>query len=145
MLSDFAPVATYVNDIFPLPDGRVLVAVKSTVTLHDPNGALVRTVVDVTSHGFGADFDAQQIAVTPDGQSLWIAAMDSCGSDRTRLKVSMADGHEIARHAVTSGINWADGLVAGNANIAGVPTANDFALLALTISLALFALFLLRR
>jgi hypothetical protein len=146
VLTDFAPMDSYVHDIFPLPNGQLLVARQFLVVLHDVNGAVVRTVADLRSYGFDPDdlFGAHQIATTPDGQNLWIAAMPECGSGATLLKVSLATGAKRSRRSVEE-ISSANGLVVGNAVTADLPLASPPTFLALALVLACTGALLLRR
>lgn len=144
-LSDFMAIDPWdLFDIYPLPNGQVLVAKGLTVDLHDASGTLIRTVASVVDYGFEAlVYVPYQIATTPDGQVLWMAILQGCEEMGSLVRVDMRDGRELSR--VDAEMSTANGLVIGNATTAGIPTTSNVALLALTIALAFSALFLLRR
>jgi hypothetical protein len=147
VLTDFSSTAL-VSDIHPLPNGQVLIASGSNVVLHDASGSVIRTIASLPAYGLAGQYTAEQIATTPDGQILWIAAMAGCDNGGFLLRVSMSDGRELSRvETFFSGadISIATGLVVGSATAADIPTASGFSLLVLAAALALSGALLLRR
>ena len=150
-LSDFAPIPItspfgfQVYDIFPLPSGEVLIALGDEIVLYDVNGNVVRTVADISMYGFDTNFSPEQVALSPDGQVLWIAIMNICNPETgVLLRASMRDdARELSRRPVQ--LNDANGLVIGTASTMDAPTASETALMILAIALALGGVFLLRR
>ena len=152
-LSDFAPIPPLVPfgfeevaDIHPLPSGEVLIAVGDEIVLYDVNGNVVRTVADISMYGIDTDeFSPAQVALSPDGQVLWIAIMNICQLEgAVLLRASMRDdARELSRRPIQ--LNDANGLVIGTASTMDAPTASETALMFLAIALGLGGVFLLRR
>ncbi|HYC61279.1 MAG TPA: hypothetical protein VEK79_17120 [Thermoanaerobaculia bacterium] len=152
-LSDFAPIPAIppfgfeqVFDIYARPNGEVLIAIGDEIVLHDVAGNVIRTVADISMYGFGStDYAPAQIALTPDGQVLWIAITDICNpSNAFLLRASMRDdARELSRRPLQ--LNDANGLVIGSAPTLDAPTASETALLLLAVALAFGGVFLLRR
>lgn len=142
LLSDFAPLPALFTDLYPLPNGTVLVSSETTIVLHDPSGIVIRTIANRTDYGFDTERLFKQVAASPDGRILYVA-VEGCDPG-ILLTASMQDGFELSRRSLeyTTTIN---ALVVGSASAPGVPTASETALLILAIVLALGGAFILKR
>ncbi len=148
VLPDF-PLADQPADLEPLPDGNVLAAYEhgNLVVLHDSLGAVIRLVASLDWYDLEGEVFAHEIAVSPDGRDLWIAALPVCDGPRGYLlRVFLADGRELSRREVWN-TNNPTGLVAGLSHDGemDIPTIGRSGSLLLTLTLAFACLFLLRR
>jgi DNA-binding beta-propeller fold protein YncE len=134
-LTDFIATSEIVYDIQSLKDGSVLLALGDSVELYDASGAFVRRVAKVSEYGLRGYYP-QEVAVSSDGQVLWIAAMEGCFiSGGELLRVSMIDGTELSRRYVWP-FNNVTGLVVGAPGLASIPTLRSFVLSLLALALA---------
>jgi hypothetical protein len=127
--------STTVRDIYPLPDGNVLIAVNDRVELRDPSGAVIRTIL-LSTYGYGPDVVAGQVAASADLSALWIVATSECEADEVSdlLRIAMADGRELSRRSLMASI--VTGLIIGTAGAVAVPTATDIGLLLIGMIIA---------
>lgn len=132
-----------VRDIYPLPDGNVLVAVNDRVELRDPSGAVIRTIL-LSTYGYGPTVVAGQVAASADLSALWIVATSECSSDEISdlLRIAMSDGRELSRRPLTASL--VTGLIVGTAGAVAVPTATDLGLLLIGMMIAGVGVFVLR-
>lgn len=135
--------AVHPRDVEALPDGRVLVALEREVLLYSPAGLPERTF-SLDTYGLDPGFSVLQAAVSPDGGRLYIGA-GRCDDTGILLQVHLAAGTEMSRRLI--GFGELESLVTGLAapSLADVPTASEGALLLLALTLALAAVFVLKR
>lgn len=136
-LPDFLP-PSYVADVRALSTGDVLVATDAAVVLYSAAGVRLREVARVNEGG-GID----RLAVAGDERSVWLAVLPGCGEPGRLIRVALDDGRELDRRLVW--MDRATGFVAGAHADAAIPAAGPAALIALAATLALAALFLLKR
>lgn len=122
-----------VSDIEPLPNGQVLLAEHTSARLYDANGTFIRTVATTSTYGFNEEIG--QVAVTDDGQDLWLT-ISGCGVTGYLLRVSFNSGTELSRRQIA--LNSPNALVIGNAATSDVPLGPN-ALMLLAIALAAVA------
>jgi hypothetical protein len=139
-LSDFAMVAA--NDFALLPDGSAVVTSGSDVRLYNAGGAFERILANVIALGFPPDYIAVSVAVTADGERLYVTAEGVCTDPAFRAELNFETGALLSRRELTMTSSF--DIVAG-AGAAAIPTASETALLALAITLALAALSILKR
>lgn len=143
-LPDFGAVPN-LRDIDVMPDGRVLAAAERNVFVYSAAGVLLQTF-NLDSYGIPAPFPfphrANQVAVSADGQSIYIAAGVFCDSTGTLLQIALADGAELSRRTLAFGFHT--GLVAG-AGASAIPAASELGLLMLAGLLAVAGVLVMRR
>lgn len=149
VLSDFATKPIFFTDLYPLPNGDVLIATGTEIVLHNSSGTVVRTVASFATYGIDIDgfHHFGQVAASADGQILYVAVTNGCdevGPVSILLTASMQDGSELSRREMQF-LNTANALVVGTASIPGVPTASETTLLILALVLALGGALVLKR
>lgn len=141
-LTPFAAVAA--SDVYPLPNGQVLVGRDDQVVVYSAAGAVLRTI-GLGSYGFAPGSEVIQVALGPDQQTLWIAAIPGCDLEGEvpgqLLRVSFATGAELAREPLAE-VRLGTGLVIG-LNAVAVPLAGTTVLLFFALTLAGAAVFVL--
>ncbi|HEV7764936.1 MAG TPA: hypothetical protein VGQ76_08050 [Thermoanaerobaculia bacterium] len=148
VLPDFPPMLSSFMDLHPLPNGNVLIATDSAIVLYDVSGSVIRTIATTADYSLSDVYSFQQVAASPDSQTLYIAAMNWCGDtpgpSSLLLTALMEDGSEQSRREMPN-TNAALALVVGSASFAGVPTTSETALLILALVLAFGGAFILKR
>ena len=134
-----------IQDIDVLPDGRFLVAGERAVTLHDASGALNRTFVTLPPSA-KSPYTVQQVAASPDLSTIWYA-IGGCDLDESELiSIAFATADELSRRRIGLGhFNLPNSLVVGANSSHAVPTASEWALIALSAILAAAGVFPLKR
>jgi hypothetical protein len=134
-LSPFVTIG-YVNDIDPLPDGRVLVAFGREVRLYSAGGTLLRTI-DLDSYGYKPAMLPMQIALNTDN-TLYIVVFDLyCEGQEERglLRIAFDDGRELSRRKFED-LGSVRSLIVGTAALATVPSVSEWGLLLIAFAIA---------
>ncbi|HEU4889430.1 MAG TPA: hypothetical protein VFV49_16215 [Thermoanaerobaculia bacterium] len=139
-LPDFVATGGTVHDIQPLPAGDVLVAIDQNIELFNGAGGFVRTVANLSSYSDFAPTD-QPEEVAFFGGFVWIVGTRGLCAGATLLRISLADGTELARSPVA--LDLANGLVVGAAT-GDIPTLSPVLLILLTLSLVIVGTFMMR-
>lgn len=139
-LSDFASVAP--TDFALLSDGRAVVSSGANLDLYSAGGVFDRTIANVVALGFPAEYSAGPVAVTADGERLYVAVTGVCSDPAFLVEIDIATGALISRRGLT--MNSTYDVVAG-AGHATIPTTSEIGLLALAVTLALAAISILKR
>lgn len=142
-LPDF--IAGSFLDIEALPNGQVLLSSGDQVFLYDAGATLIREVAELSDYGFANEVLAEQIALDPEGVTLYVTANAGCDAEPNRLlTISFAAGELLSNRQLE--INRPSSLVVGTLEgLSDVPAAGTAALGFLAITLAFAAIWLLRR
>lgn len=118
-------------------NGEVIVASYRSVGLYDSAGN-VRTLVDLNALGYNtSEYSVEQIALSPDGASVWVA-LGGCFKSPVFLVASLADGSvfrsPLSDRSYNSYMNFVTGMVVGTP--VAVPALGPLALSLLAVALA---------
>jgi hypothetical protein len=132
-------------DIDPLPDGQVLLSSGDQIFLYSAAGTLVREVAELSDHGFPGNTVASQIALNPAGTVLYATATEPCLGLNRLVTIDYVNG-ELTSVRPLVAVAVPNSLVIGPLQVlANVPAAGTLTLLALAMTIALAAVWLLRR